>query len=472
MKNRALTAIVLMDVASMDQLRARMVELHQTAETIQARADGENRELSAEEQSEIDACFAEFDRVEANIARRERMERQQASLATPQSRQTPPLTQNTATNPDIPDPAPAPRIQTREGFERDQDSWGWGSMGEFSMAVMHASRPGHPQIDRRLAVRMEDPGTTVGSEQIGQDGGFAVPPEFRTEIMQQVQGENTLVSLTDQYQTARNAMVFPVDETTPWQSTGGIQAYWEGELKKIEKSKPDLGTNSIRLNKLTALVPMSDESLEDAPMMDTYLRRKTPEKITFKLNLGIVQGSGTGQPLGILNSPALVTVSKESSQAADTIDPNNIAKMYARMYSQSLPSAVWLINQDILPQLLTMSLEGTAGGVHPIYLPPNGFAQAPFGTLLGRPIIPTEATNTLGDKGDIIFADMRQYMSAMKVGGIRVDVSMHIYFDYDATAFRFVLRFAGHPWWSKPISRRQSGNTNTLSPFVTLAERA
>jgi hypothetical protein len=46
---------------------------------------------------------------------------------------------------------------------------------------------------------------------------------------------------------------------------------------------------------------------------------------------------------------------------------------------------------------------------------------------------------------------------------------MHLWFDYDITAFRFIFRLAGHPWLTAPIARRNG--TNTLSAFVALAAR-
>jgi HK97 family phage major capsid protein len=64
--------------------------------------------------------------------------------------------------------------------------------------------------------------------------------------------------------------------------------------------------------------------------------------------------------------------------------------------------------------------------------------------------------------------DLSQYMSVVKAGGIRQDVSIHLFFDYDITAFRFVLRVGGQPWWNAPITRQ---NGLSRSPFVTLAAR-
>jgi HK97 family phage major capsid protein len=218
--------------------------------------------------------------------------------------------------------------------------------------------------------------------------------------------------------------------------------------------------------------------LEDAPAMDAYLKRKAPAKIAFKVNLAIIQGTGAGQPLGILNSAATVSVAKETSQVADTLVGNNVIKMYSRMPAANRLNAVWLINQDIEPQLYKLSVPGTDnegnsvtgwGGL--IYMPPGGISGAPYGTLFGRPVVPTQACETLGDKGDIIFADMSQYLALLKSGpNPRVETSMHLWFDQDLMAFKFVLRIGGMPWWSSSISGRD-GAPQTYSPFVTLDAR-
>ena len=117
----------------------------------------------------------------------------------------------------------------------------------------------------------------------------------------------------------------------------------------------------------------------------------------------------------------------------------------------------------------TMSFEGTSSSV-PAYFPPGGVADAPYGRLKGRPVIPTQAAQTLGDEGDIMLVDLRQYMSLIKTGGMRSDVSMHLFFDYDMMAFRFILRIDGKPYLSAAID--PLNGTSTLSPFISLAARA
>ena len=89
---------------------------------------------------------------------------------------------------------------------------------------------------------------------------------------------------------------------------------------------------------------------------------------------------------------------------------------------------------------------------------------------MGRPLIPIESASTLGDKGDIILADLSQYLSVTKTGGVRSDVSMHLFFDTDHTAYKFTMRLGGQPWWASAITPQNSSNTRSC--FVTLDERA
>ena len=70
-----------------------------------------------------------------------------------------------------------------------------------------------------------------------------------------------------------------------------------------------------------------------------------------KCNTAAVSGTGVGQPLGILNAPSTISVAKHVSQPADTIWFENVSKMWARLYAPCRRNAIWLINQDIEPQL-------------------------------------------------------------------------------------------------------------------------
>lgn len=342
----------------------------------------------------------------------------------------------------------------------DRTTSGFKAMGEFALAVHKASAPGG-SIDARLQTKAP---TTFASEGAGGSGGFMVPQEWSDQLWDVVLGEESLLSRTNQIPTSRNSLSLPVSESTPW-GNGGVQAYWADEGDQITQSRPQFEHRNLRLHKLAALVPASDELLDDATALDAFVGREAARAIRYKADDAIVNGDGVGKPLGVLHSDALVTVTEEVSQAADTLVGENVVKMYARMPAPNVNNAVWLINQDVLPQLLSMTL-----GDQLVYMPPNGIGDAPFGTLLGRPVILSQHANGLGNEGDILFVDFSQYLALIKADGMQSSSSIHLWFDYDVTAFRFTFRLAGQPWLSSPIT--PDNGSDTLSPFVTLAERA
>lgn len=467
------TALVFNRVDTVADLQNRMVELNSNATSINARAEAEQRDLTDDERRELDGIFALFDQTQADVERLQTIERMNASMAAPAGR-------TTATD-DIANAAPANGNQSRaqtEGAGRARASvpaqprdhrldnkWGFRNEAEFFNAVLRSSGKGAAPDPRLIA----NAPTTWGQESVGADGGFAVPPDFRTAIVQKVMAEDSLLGRTDQMTTSSNSITVPTDETTPWQTSGGIQAYWESEGGQKTQSKPQLTDKTVKANKIIALVPMTDELLQDAPSMASYVTSKAPTKIDFKINDAIINGTGVGQPLGFLNSGALVTVTPDSGQAADTVIFNNIVNMYTRMTAEGKRRGVWVVNSDVEAQLMKMQFPGTGTAV-PVYLPPGGLSAQPYGTLMGRPVISSEAAPILGDVGDISFVDFSQYMSVVKAGGVRQDVSMHLFFDYDMTAFRFVLRVGGQPWWNAPIERLGGGLSR--SPFVTLGARS
>lgn len=461
---------------TIEQLQARLVELQEIGKAIQAKADAEKRDLQDAEQKELDSVFQEFENIEADISRRLKLAAQDDRLLAPQGRTVP-------AHGAEPDPETTPRNNgarnpagmrnTRLTTVEERARYGFRNFGEFCMSVKNASI--NPSaMDQRLIQNAA--ASTIGVEGVGADGGFAVPPEWRAEIMEMVAGEDSILAMTDQQTASGNSITFPVDETTAWQTTGGVQAYWDGEASTINQSKPSLKDLTCKLSRITALVPMTDELLEDAAAMGGYVGKKAGEKIDFKVTDAIIGGTGVGMPLGIMNAPCRVSVAKETSQVAATFHADNVAKMMARLPSKSFGRAAWFMNQDVLPQVFKLGFAvttaaGVASGAGALYLPPQGLASSPpYGTILGRPIVVTEACATLGTVGDVILADMSKYLTVVKAGGVKSDVSMHLWFDQNLTAFRFVLRMNGQPWLSAAIARKNG--SNTLSHFVSLDTRS
>lgn len=343
--------------------------------------------------------------------------------------------------------------------------------GEQLKAIVNSSKVGAPIDERLLKVQ----NASGASEGVPSDGGFLVQQDFSSEIIKNIYETGILASRCRKIPISANSnsvKMNGIDETSRANGSrwGGVQAYWADEAATVTAAKPKFRKIELTLNKLMALYYATDELLADAPAMESILSQAFAEELAFKTDDAIFRGQGAGQPLGILKSGALVTVAKEGGQAADTVLYDNIVKMWSRLLAQSRANAVWFINQEVEPQLHQMYMAVGVGGV-PVYLPANGVAGTPYGTLFGRPVIPIEQASALGDVGDIVLADMSKYLIADK-GGVQTASSMHVKFEYDEMAFRVTYRIDGQPLLNKPITPYKAGAGNTLSSFVALADRA
>jgi HK97 family phage major capsid protein len=346
----------------------------------------------------------------------------------------------------------------------------WGEFknaGDFIRAGLEGGHAAGKFQDRLKSHCKAIQGMNEGSS---AEGGATVIPEFANGIFDRVYG-NGLWGMTDNYTVSGNNMTFLANAETSRANGsrhGGLRGYWLGEGATMTASKPTLREINLKLAKLAVVVYLTEELISDSSQaIEQYVTRKASEEFEFMLGDSLINGDGISKPLGILNAPCLVSVAKEAGQLADTLMPENIAKMYARFFAPNMGGMTWLYNQDICPQLQLLTLGiGTSGQV--VYMPPGGMSGSPYATLEGRPMMPTEFNATIGDQGDLIAADMGQILSISK-GGIAQAVSMHVEFLSDQLALRFTMRVNARPWENAPITPYKG--TNTQSNFVTLDAR-
>jgi len=343
----------------------------------------------------------------------------------------------------------------------------FSSLGEQLMAVKNAELSKGRNMDTRLMSK-----AIVGnSEGIPADGGFLVQTDFATQLLEKVFVNSDIVRRVYRMPVSANsnAMKIPAvadDSRADGSRSGGIRAYWLGEGATKTPSYTSFKQISLELKKLVGYTTCTDELLEDAPALGSWIQRAFASEFDFKLADAIINGDGAAKPLGILNAPCLVTVTAETGQGASTIVAENIIKMWASRFGPNTGNYVWLINQNIEPQLYTMALAVGTGGVA-VYMPAGGLSGVPYGQLFGKPVIPCEQAASLGTAGDIILADLSQYVMIDK-GSMQSASSIHVNFATDQTAFRFVYRCDGQPLWSNYLTPYK-GTTSYQSPFVVLS---
>lgn len=341
---------------------------------------------------------------------------------------------------------------------------GFKSISQFGLAVVMAST-GQSLTDGRLSLDATASGYM--QNQGGAGEGYLAPPAFSQTVWDLALDATDLLSMTNPEPTQANALFKPKDETTPW-GAAGIQALWRSEASQMTPSSLSLTGEMMILHELYAFCSASSEVLADAPLLQSRLTTQSGRAIGWKASDVVVWGSGSGQPTGIMNSPALITTAADAAQATATISVSNLANMLKSVLRMG-GKPIWIANPDIIPQLIQLTI-----GNMPAYLPSNQpLAGDPFdGALLGYPIKFTEHAQTLGTKGDLICANMNGYYAATKSGpdgGVQFASSMHLYFDQNLTAFRWTFRMAGQPILSKPVAAARSATSK--SHFVTLAAR-
>lgn len=343
---------------------------------------------------------------------------------------------------------------------KDEGS-GFDSFGHFAKAVTQG------QTNQQLMNYCKSTGMNIA---INADGGFLIPPEFSTALLTAMAQAGTLAPKCTNFAVNNNLNLPFVNLTTQATSwTGGCRIYKPAEGIAKTASLPQLAKAELHLHKLTAVVYTTDELLSDSPIaLETFLTTMVSTEMALTKDEDVVNGSGAGEALGVMNAPCLVSIGIETDQDADTIVTANVLKMWARLYNPSRSKAVWLISQDAMPQIATMTINVGTGGA-PVFI---ADLKNPLGaTLLGRPIIWSPHCQTVGDKGDIILADFSQYITITKAGqAMQTATSIHLKFLEDETIFRFVVRFDGQPWWASAVTPKHGDNT--VSPFLTLNARA
>lgn len=432
---------------TLTQYQEDIKELKAKVDGIRATCTSESRDPLPEEISHMNDLMGDIEEIEKIVATIIREERINHRL----EKNEEPVTVSKSA-----------RIETSDNRSKDK----FGSLGEQLCSIIEAGRP-NGKTDPRLYNAASGLNETVPS-----DGGFLIQQDFANKLFENLFDNGLIAGKCQKVPISGNAngtVINGFDETSRASSTaGGVVIYWAEEAAEKTSSKPKFRRVELNLKKMIGLCYLTDEMIMDAATIQATVGNAFKGAMDFTLQNAIINGTGAGMPLGVLNAGCLVSVSAEAGQAADTVVTENIVKMYARRFASQTGNYAWYYNQDIEPQLLTMSLSVGTGGA-PVYMPPGGLNDSPYGKLMGLPAYAIEQCPTLGDAGDIILANFADGYVLAEKGGLKQDMSIHVRYVYDETALRFVLRVDGQPWRASALTPFKGSNTQ--SHFIALEAR-
>ncbi len=451
-----------------ESLRRKADERLAAAQKIREKALSEDRLLSDEEKAEITKLSAEAAEFEAQAVEAEAAHKQRQGYATGTGRP------GTGCG-DISNPKQRAEDDGARGFRTPR---------EFLSAVAALSKG--ERVDDSIRERItplafESDGAgfmlpsafaprrfTAGSDEQGvysdPYGGFLVPQTSQLAGVREVmwEGDPTSGLVTRVPMTAREVeLIARVDKDHSSSVTGGFTVSRTAETQTVAATRSTYEKVRLRADKLMGIAYASSEVLRESPasfaaIIDAGMRTQFASQVFDEK----IRGTGVGEYLGILNSPAVIEVTKETNQTADTIVYQNLVKMRSRIYGKG-GRPVWMIISDALEQL--MQLVNPAGQL----IWQADATTGPSGRILGFPIVEAEECSALGDVGDIMLVNMAEYLEGL-YQPIEAASSVHVRFLNDETAYRFTVYNAGAPWWRSALTPKHG---QTKSPIVTLGAR-
>ena len=144
-------------------------------------------------------------------------------------------------------------------------------------------------------LRGKAPIHNVLSESSDQDGGYLVPDEFETFIVDGLKEANVIRSIAKVI-TTHNDRKIPV-------AVGHSVANWTPENGAFTESNPTFGQKQIDAHKLTDLIRVSVELLQDSAFpLEEYIANEFARAFGVAEEEAFCVGTGSGQPTGIFTA--------------------------------------------------------------------------------------------------------------------------------------------------------------------------
>ncbi len=352
------------------------------------------------------------------------------------------------------------------------------TLGQFLRCVLaaHPSQgPKHlppseiPALIQRLGKPLKEGGffieKTALAEGSGQAGGYTVPPQFMQQLMM-IALEDTIIPPRAFHwpMTSLTAQIPALDYTTV-QGAGnspflaGVTASWTAEAATRKETEPQVRQTELTAHECSFYAVASNTLLADQAVgLESVLIELFKMAIGFYTDYAYLQGNGVGKPLGIINAPATISVTRAGGAGSSTLSWIDLATMFSKLYCLwwRLGSVIWVMHQSVFPKVVTM----TDNAGRPVFLPldksmtallPESAGLQSMGTIFGVPVIFSEKVPALGSTGDVTLVDCSKYVLGDRMD-LQIDVSPHVNFLQNQIVWRVLWRGDGQPWLNNPIT--------------------
>lgn len=437
---------------TIEKIRKR-AELLQEARSMHDKAEEEKRDLTKEQESRFYECLRTAELLSTEIEVEE-FELRTTQVLDPEllSCGGAPVFRDSA----LPKRHVIPGKTYRQLFGSQLDNNGFRTWKEFC-DVMRSGR-----YDERLEKRQH-----ITAEDIL--GGYSVPTEYAAWLVDKSLEAEIVRPRATVWQMASKYRKVPawagsshVDGYGGLQLFGGFVPVWMDEASLQADQLAALRQVELEAHKLGLYTSVSSELEADGLDFDAQLSNAIIKAIGFTLDYYFLQGTGgeAGQPLGVLNDPALITVTRDT---AESVVYDDIVNMISRLHPVAANNAIWIANHGCMPSLLTM----VDAGNHLVWQP-NARDGAP-GNLLGYPLIRTEKLPALGCTGDLLLVDLSHYAVGIRET-MTLERSNAPGWHQDLQSYRCLMRVDGQGTWDEPITPLEGAATLSWAVALGVAE--
>lgn len=281
-------------------------------------------------------------------------------------------------------------------------------------------------------------GATEGkamSEGVAAQGGYLVRPTVERQLLTARENDNVLRSLCSKLNVTTN-------EISLDQLTLATTAGWVAELaQKPEGTSMTLASVSASVFTAAGLATISNQLLADSnPAVDSLVTADLAKRLVALEEAAFMNGSGVGQPLGLLNTPGVQTVTITGAGTDNPADSGGLIDKILDAIAlvqteQGNPTAIVMH-----PRTWTRIIKSRdAQGLYVIGGGSIGDGPSTTSSLLGyRVVLSNRVPTNLGtgtNESRVIVGDFSEAL-ILDRQGITVDESPHVYFTSNQTVFR------------------------------------
>jgi len=299
-------------------------------------------------------------------------------------------------------------------------------------------------------------------------GSFIVPSKFLAQMIDFMSEESIVMPRAKQYKLARgqgSELTIPAYEAYDFTEgkVSGISLAFTPEGGSISETTPELRQVSLKLNKISGYCEVTDESLMSSAINSSELVSGLfGRALAWTLDRHfILTGTGSGQPLAIINGNDFLGQAGESEQDASTVKVENISGMLKKLHVGGWEKALFIANVSTIDDLMRL-----AWAVGTSYIPcPAYNTKTGKWNIMGIDLKFSQHTNYIGSANCIILADFSRYIVLTRD---QMTIKFDPYTQATSGKNRYILNYFvdGQSADSKAVE--YADGTSTVSSFVGL----